>query len=86
MTEALQDITVLEVSGTSSGSFCTMMLACMGAEVLKIEAPDVGERPIVSAYLDRNKREPGSGLETALPVGRFCTNWPAAPTYWWKVS
>ncbi len=65
MTEALQDITVLEVSGTSSGSFCTMMLACMGAEVLKIEAPDVGERPIASAYLDQNKRSLGLDLSSA---------------------
>ena len=65
MTDALQDITVLEVSGTSSGSFCTMMLACMGAEVLKIEAPDVGERPIVSAYLDRNKKSLGLDLSSA---------------------
>ena len=65
MTDALQDTTVLEVSGTNPGSFCAMMLACMGAEVLKIEAPDVGERPIVSAYLDRNKKSLGLDLSSA---------------------
>ena len=65
MTDALQGATVLEVSGTNPGSFCTMMLACMGAEVLKIEAPDVGERPVVSAYLDRNKKSLGLDLGSA---------------------
>lgn len=64
MTDALQDTTVLEMSGTNPGSFCTMMLACMGAEVLKIEAPDMGERQIVSAYLDRNKKSLGLDLSS----------------------
>lgn len=64
MTDALQ-ITVLEVSGTNSGSFCTMLLACMGADVLKIEAPGTAERPVVSAYLDRNKKSLGLDLDSA---------------------
>lgn len=67
MTDALQGITVLEVSGTSPGSFCAMMLACMGAEVLKLETPDTGERGrrSVSAYLDRNKKSLGLDLSSA---------------------
>lgn len=67
MTDALQGITVLEVSGTSPGSFCAMMLACMGAEVLKLETPDAGERGRrgVSAYLDRNKKSLGLDLTSA---------------------
>ena len=67
MTDALQGTMVLEVSGTNPGSFCTMMLACMGAEVLKIEAPDAGERGRwdVSAYLDRSKKSLGLDLNRA---------------------
>ena len=66
MTDALQEgTTVLEVSGTSPGSFCAMMLACMGAEVLKIEGPDVGERPVANAYLDRGKKSLGLNLNSA---------------------
>lgn len=67
MTDALQGITVLEVSGTSPGSFCAMMLACMGAEVLKLETPDAGERDRrgASAYLDRNKKSLGVDLTSA---------------------
>ena len=63
--DALQGITVVEVAGTTSGSFCTMMLACMGAEVLKVEAPDAAERTGVDAYLDRNKKSLGLELNSA---------------------
>jgi crotonobetainyl-CoA:carnitine CoA-transferase CaiB-like acyl-CoA transferase len=63
--DALQGTTVVEIAGTTSGSFCTMVLACMGAEVLKIETPDTGERPIVGAYLDRNKKSLGLDLNSA---------------------
>ena len=63
--DALQGTTVVEVAGTTAGSFCTMVLACMGAEVLKVEAPDTGERPPVGAYLDRNKKSLGLDLGSA---------------------
>ncbi len=66
MTDALQGVTVLEVSGASPGSFCTMLLACMGAEVLKIETPGTDERQVVSAYLDRNKKSLGLSLNNAV--------------------
>ena len=63
--DALQGITVVEVAGTTSGSFCTMVLACMGAEVLKVEAPDAAERTSVDAYLDRNKKSLGLKFNNA---------------------
>ena len=39
MADALQGTKVLELTRVSPGAFCTMMLADMGAEVLKIETP-----------------------------------------------
>lgn len=65
MAYALQGTTVVEVAGTASGSFCTMVLADMGAEVLKIEAPAAADRPPVGAYLDRNKKSVGLDLDGA---------------------
>ena len=65
MVDALQGTTVVEVAGTASGSLCTMVLADMGAEVLKIEAPGAAEQPHAGGYLDRNKKSLGLDLGCA---------------------
>ena len=77
MADALQGITVLELTRVSPAAFCTMMLADMGAEVLKIETPpglSPGAGSGVSAshakhaaysYLNRNKRSLGLSLKAA---------------------
>lgn len=77
MAEALQGITVLELSRVSPGTFCTMMLADMGAEVLKIETPPAvspgpgsgvssgDAKQAAYSYTNRNKRSLGLNLKTA---------------------
>jgi len=60
---ALDGIKILELARVAPGEFATMMLADMGAEVLKIESPDP-ERPTgdewtrraVHSFTNRNKR------------------------------
>jgi crotonobetainyl-CoA:carnitine CoA-transferase CaiB-like acyl-CoA transferase len=75
MTSALEGVTVLDLSRVLAGPFCGMMLADMGADVLKIEEPEDGDEsrtwpPFVageaSGYLsmNRNKRNMTLNLKT----------------------
>ena len=80
MAGALAGTTVLELTRVSPGSFCTMVLADMGAEVLKIETPPGLRRTAGSggsaqearraafSYLNRNKRS--LALNLKAPEGQ----------------
>jgi crotonobetainyl-CoA:carnitine CoA-transferase CaiB-like acyl-CoA transferase len=80
MAQALEGITVLELSRVSPGAFCTMLLADMGADVLKIETPlaihtaagsgisAADTRQAAFSYVNRNKRS--IGLNLKAPQGR----------------
>lgn len=75
MAGALAGTTVLELTRVSPGSFCTMILADMGADVLKIETPPAlspasgsgmsarTERQAAFSYVNRNKRSLGLNLQ-----------------------
>jgi crotonobetainyl-CoA:carnitine CoA-transferase CaiB-like acyl-CoA transferase len=69
MAGALDGIKILELTRVGPGAFCTMMLADMGAEVLKIEAPPSGKlagsgaspkpadaRRLATSFTNRNKK------------------------------
>ena len=80
MTGALTGITILELTRVSPGSFCTMILADMGADVLKVETPPAlspesgsgvsarTERQAAFSYMNRNKRS--LGLNLKAPEGQ----------------
>ncbi|MCZ6873917.1 MAG: CaiB/BaiF CoA-transferase family protein [bacterium] len=79
MASALDGIKILELSRVSPGAFCTMMLADMGAEVLKIETPPsllpgasgvsaTDERQAAFSYVNRNKRS--LALNLKAPQGQ----------------
>ena len=72
----LKGIRILDLSRVMSGPFCTSMLADLGAEVIKIEMPEVGEegravgpyRDNESTYfmlLNRNKKSVTVNMKTA---------------------
>ncbi|WP_419879183.1 CaiB/BaiF CoA transferase family protein [Brevibacillus centrosporus] len=74
--QALDHIRVLDLSRTLAGPFCTMLLGDMGADIIKVEQPDVGDETrrftpptwdgISSYYLasNRNKRSITVDLKT----------------------
>jgi alpha-methylacyl-CoA racemase len=60
--DALEGIRILELARVAPGELCTLLLADMGADVLKIETPpaappaDEEHRRTAFAFLNRNKR------------------------------
>ncbi len=81
MPGALDGIKILELTRVGPGAFCTMMLADMGAEVLKIEAPPSGKlagsgaspkpedaRKLATSFTNRNKKS--MTLNLKYPAGQ----------------
>ncbi len=79
MNGALNKIRVLDLTRVLAGPYCTMMLADMGAEVIKIEIPDSGDdsrafgpyrngSSLYFANVNRNKK--GVTLNLKTPEGR----------------
>lgn len=76
MNSALQGITVIDLTRVLAGPYCTMFLADMGANVIKVEVPGKGDDTRTyapsfhgeSAYfinLNRNKRSLTLNLKSA---------------------
>jgi alpha-methylacyl-CoA racemase len=68
----LEGVKVIEIAGIGPGPFCCMMLADMGAEVLRIDRNDTVELGIVMEprfnVLNRGRRSVGVNLKTPLGV------------------
>ena len=76
---ALSGIRVLDLSRVLAGPFCTMMLADLGAEVIKIEIPGKGDDsrsfgPFVNGesgyYMNVNRNKTGITLNLKKPEGK----------------
>ena len=80
MTGPLSGITVVDISTAYSGPYCSMFLADLGADVLKIERPGTGDDargwgpPFVAGesawFLSTNRNKKSVTLDIANPRGR----------------
>lgn len=79
MKGALEDVKVLDLSRVLAGPFCTMMLADMGAEVIKLEVPGKGDDsrgfpPIVNGesgyFMNMNRNKKGITLNLKSEEGK----------------
>jgi crotonobetainyl-CoA:carnitine CoA-transferase CaiB-like acyl-CoA transferase len=80
MTSPLDGLTVLDLTRVLSGPYCTMMLADMGARVIKVERPGAGDDtrawgpPFVggesSYFLSINRNKESVALDFKHPDGR----------------
>ena len=78
---ALDGLVVLDLTRVLAGPFCTMMLADMGVEVIKIEQPGVGdetrvyypfnEKGISTYFLNMNRNKKGITLNLKTGKGVF---------------
>lgn len=78
-TGALQGVKILDLSRVLAGPFATMMMADMGAEVIKIEIPIKGDDsrqfgPFVKGesayYMNLNRNKKGITLNLKSPIGK----------------
>lgn len=76
---ALEGVRILDLSRVLAGPFCTMMLADLGAEVIKIEIPGKGDDsrsfgPFVNGesgyYMNVNRNKEGVTLNLKKPEGK----------------
>jgi crotonobetainyl-CoA:carnitine CoA-transferase CaiB-like acyl-CoA transferase len=75
----LSDVTVIELGHIIAGPFCSMVLADLGAEVIKVESPDRGDAvrdssPIGNSsfnYVNRNKLGVTLDLKSEAGIAAF---------------
>lgn len=66
MEQALSDVTVIDLGQVIAMPFCTMLLADMGAGVIKVESPEQGQQRLATAM-----KRVRNGVEERVPVAQY---------------
>ena len=66
MEQALSDITVIDLGQVIAMPFCTMLLADLGARVIKVESPEQGQQRLATAM-----KRVRNGVEERVPVAQY---------------
>lgn len=66
----LQGLRVLEIPNEISGSMCSMLLADLGAEVIRVEDPRSMENRSTAAFIAFNRNKKSVALDLGSPDGR----------------
>ena len=95
MAAMLEGVRVVDTTRLLPGGFCSMILSDLGAEVIKVEQPGLGDYlrltppmkgvSMVHSMVNRNKRSIGLNLKTE-EVRESWKCWFDAPTSSWKAS
>ncbi len=93
----LSGITVVDLSRILAGPYCTLLMAQLGARVIKVEAPGKGDdareygpfRSGVSTYfasVNRGKQSIALDLHKRRRQAHFRASSWRRPTCWWRIS
>ena len=67
MDQALSDVTVIDLGQVIAMPFCTMLLADMGARVIKVESRERGRERVSLGVKRRARRRGGARARRAVP-------------------
>ena len=92
----LDGVRVLDMSRVLAGPFCSLILADLGAEVIKVEEIGSGDQtrtipPFVNGeshyFLSINRNKSSVALDARTPAGqeRFCENSPCSAMWCWRI-
>ncbi|MBP6821846.1 MAG: CoA transferase [Acidobacteria bacterium] len=78
----LKGIKVIEMAGIGPGPFCAMMLADIGAEVVRIDRPNAKSSKF--DVMNRGKRSVALDLKLLMVVGTFASKLNGKPKPQWS--